>query len=228
LKCRRADENNDKPYFVNTLSTKIFINNVEINGLESTLVLPQSKSVTTIRINKYKNMIDITKMNEAEYINIIDSIHLNETIMKIDSEIKDIGKLLVKQVTQHIYGMTQNSDLNEKTDFIEVCGVISSMNDKYLELQSIKDSHKIKVFFNKMKHIELRVNMIIIVKNVTRKINTNFDIILCQPKTIVILGLLCNEEDLSLKKFRYDKLKGFDCLIDLIHPIINRSISKVI
>src|SRR5690606_11697406 len=60
--------------------------------------------VTTIRMNNFKNLIDLTRMNEGEYIDIITSTDINEKLTKVATNYKDFNELLVKKVDCCIYG----------------------------------------------------------------------------------------------------------------------------
>jgi hypothetical protein len=217
------------PFFINTLGTKVFVNNVSFQNYEANLLLPNKKNVTTICISKYNNLIDITKMNEGEYIDIFDSIQFNNLTKKLTDEMKDIGKLLTKNVKQSIYGITNNSNLNHKLDLVSICGIITSINQYSIEIVSLNDSHKIQIRDYKNGNFsDLRKNIIIFVKNANRRITNNYDIILCKPRNILILGILRNEYVINLRKFRYNKTRELESIIDLTQPCVVRTINKVI
>jgi hypothetical protein len=98
-------------------------------------------------------------------------------------------------------------------------------------LLSFNDSNSIKVvLYDKNCKHNLRENMIIFIKSAPVKIDKNFAIILENPleSSIRILGLLSPEESNKLNKFRFDKKKDMDCLIDLTQPILVRCIQKVL
>ena len=65
-----------------------------------------------MRINNYRNLLDLTKSNEAEFINIIDSIDINDSLSKIDIRFKDLSRILVKDVKFSIYGMTNELNIS--------------------------------------------------------------------------------------------------------------------
>lgn len=187
-------------------------------------------------INKFSgNLIDITKNDELEFLDLIDSNSIDEILRKIPNEIKDISQFLFKEVDNTIYTVTNALSINRDIKSISVCGIITSVKVEEklttLELLSLKDSNFIKVLhFMKNFSIEFKENMILILTNVNQKINKNFDIFLeiISEKSVNVLGILTNEEIAKFKKFRFDKNKEYDCILQLISNKLVRRIQKVI
>jgi hypothetical protein len=248
---------NNEITFIHTLATKIFVTSPSIadktlspifnKKIQEALIKTQKgesekknletgrqNCVTSVRINNFKNLLDLTKMNEGEYIDIINNTEINENLTKIPNKVKDFAELLCKNVEYSIYGMTNAININKSVEFRDVCGMIKFIKTeekiKMIELLSLKDSNCIKILlYHKNMTIDLRNDMIIYIKNISWKINKNFDIILENPneQNIKILGMLNPEESNKLKKFRFDRNKDIDCLIDLTQPVLVRSIQKV-
>jgi len=187
-------------------------------------------------INKHSTefLIDITKRNELEYFDLIDSNCVDETLRKIPNEIKDISLYLNKEVSNAVYTVTNSFSINKDVKAVSICGMILSVKNEEklttIELLSLKDSNIIKIFcYNKSFLTEYKENMIIILNNINQKINKNFDIILeiAYEKSVKILGLLTSEESMKFRKFRFDKNKGYDCILQLVSNKLVRSIQKV-
>jgi hypothetical protein len=251
------DNGSYNPFFTHTVDTKVYVKGPNVldktlsplfnkqvqEVLDNTLKEENEKRqlesgrkncVTSFRINNFQSLLDITKRNEGEYIDIINSTEINESLNKIPPKVKDFADLLVKPVEFSIYGMTNAININLAAEIRDVCGMIKSVkNDekiKMVELLSLKDSNSIKMLIYKANtKIDLKENMVIFVKSIPCKINKNFDIILENPHdgSIKILGMLSAEESNKLRKFRYDRNKEVDCLIDLTQPILVRGIQKV-
>lgn len=199
----------------------------------SRLAVTTSRVVNTNMYNQ-NHVIDLTKQNEGEFIDVISSNDLNDCLSQIPNKLKDISELLVKEVEHSIYGMTNAININNIKEVKDVCGMIKTykVEEKLatIELISLKDSNTIKILhYNKNVYLDLKENMIIVIKNIALRINKNFDIVLENPNEhhIKIVGLLNNDEAIKLKRFRFDKNKEIDCIIDLTTPVVKRNIQKV-
>ncbi len=188
-------------------------------------------------INKFSNgnIVDFTKKDELEYLDLIDENSMEEILKKIPNEMKDISKYLEKDVENIVYTISNAVSINKDVKPINICGVILSLKIEEklttIELLSFKDSNVIKVLhFCKSFSIEFRENMILILNNVNLKINKNFDIYIeiVSEKSVTVQGILSYEESLKIKKFRFDKNKEYNCIIQLISNRMYRSIQKVI
>ena len=184
--------------------------------------------------NLFSNLVDITKNNEFEFLDLIDTGCINEYLTKIPNELKDIANLLVKEVDHTVYCTSNSQSINKGMKKKDACGMILTHKKEEkltsIELISLKDSNVIKIIhYNKNFTLELKENMIIIINNISLKINKNFDCILENPleKNINIVGILSKEESAKLKKFRFDKNKDYDCIISLVSNKIIRNIQKV-
>jgi len=180
-----------------------------------------------------QNLFDITKSNEEEYLDIIDSSVLNNCLSQIPYKYKDFSKLLVKNVENSIYSISNIMRINSNITFNDICGMIKSykIEEKLItiEVVSLKDSNIIKIHhYNKNMLMDLKENMVVLFKNIASKVNKNFDLYLENPieSNTKILGILNTAEANKMKKFRFDKNKDFDCIIDLVKPVIRRNIQK--
>ncbi len=257
-------EKNGALILFQTLSTKIFIKMLNFSDFSKPLILTEeqkneifgtqekeNKTKLLKEVEKYgrnylpnKNgsfnrfssdfLIDITKRNEFEYFDLIDSNSIDETLRKIPIEIKDISQYLVKEVNNPVYTVSNAFSINKDVKAVSVCGMILSVKKEEkltsFELLSLKDSNIIKVIhFSKSFSIEFKENMIIILYNINQKINKNFDINIeiINEKSVKVLGMLTNEESTKFRKFRFDKNKGFDCILQLVSNKLVRNIQKV-
>jgi hypothetical protein len=229
--------------FKNRVDTKIFLETNSVNDNHNPLILNntiknlfdlEKKKSQILNRSSIGNIIDLTKTNEEEYLDIIDSSTINNCILNISNKIKDFNDILIKQVERAIYGMMNANRVNHALTHVDVCGMIKNLktenNLTSIELLSLKDSNVLKInHYYRNIALDLKINMVVFFKNVPVKINKNFDIILENPleSNIKKLAILSEDEVNKLKKFRIDKNKEFDCIIDLCRPVVKRNICKV-
>lgn len=98
-----------------------------------------------------------------------------------------------------------------------------------IEIASLLNSNKMKIIHypNSWK-FQPYERQILLLKNVPIKINQNFEIIIENPlqNSVEVIGLLEKHLYILLKSFRIPLSINFSSLIDLLNPIIYRSIKK--
>ena len=207
----------------NNISKNIIINNINNN-----LITTTNNNLKTLK-NKNKNYKNV----------FFDIIKNNEKIQRIINEYKenDISKLLTRKVEQISYSLKSIPNMLQKTNypliFSNVIGVVYKVKTEpkvtTIEMISLLDSNKIKVIHypNSWK-FEPNEKQILLIRNVPLKINQNFEIILENPlqNNVKELSILKDDEFKSLKIFRINKKIPFSSIINLLSPIIYRSIQK--
>ena len=179
-----------------------------------------------------------TSKDNIGNINIIDNIS-DEKIKKLIYENidKDIEKLLTKKIKKISYSLKSIPDFLQETNYplrlIDAMGVIFKVKKEQkvttIEIASLLNSNKIKIIHypNSWKFQPIE-RQILILKNVPIKINQNFEIIIENPlqNSVEVIGLLDKQLYILLKSFRVPLSINFSSIIDLLNPIIYRTIKK--
>jgi len=179
-----------------------------------------------------------TSKDNIGNINIIDKIS-DEKIKKLIYENieKDIEKLLTKKIKKISYSLKSIPDFLQETNYplrlVDAMGVIFKVKKEpkvtTIEIASLLNSNKMKIIHypNSWK-FQPYERQILLLKNVPIKINQNFEIIIENPlqNSVEVIGLLEKHLYILLKSFRIPLSINFSSLIDLLNPIIYRSIKK--
>ena len=205
---------------------------------------PQKEDLNRINItqlNKYEqnNFIytNISK-NKDNNINIINNIqdeNLKKTI--IENLDKDIKKLLTKKIRKNSYSLKSIPEFLQETNYplllVDAMGVIIKVKTEQkvttIDIISLLNSNRIKIIhYPNSWDFKPLENQIIVLKNVPIKVNQNFEIIIENPlkNNVKIIGTLEKQQYSLLKVFRPPLSINFSSIIELLNPVIYRTIKK--
>jgi len=230
----------ENPLFIDNQQKNLFLeseikqNNNNTNNKKDIISGRKIQTNKKLYLKSTGNMIDITNKDELEYLDLLDSKINEDLLKKIPNEIKDLSKLLEKDVENTIYTISNSLSINKGNKSVDLCGMVSFIKEEekitIVELISLKDSNFIKlIHYKKTSEIELKENMLIVISDSQLKINKNFDILieLQNERNLSVLGILSNEESNRIRKFRYDRRNEYNSIISLISNRLIRSIQMV-